>query len=386
MTTRRPTDADAECREISGPRPAKSAGAAGLTRRGALGLAGAGAVASLARPALAQTTIEWKMATAWPADLPGQGASAQRICDMIAELSGGRMRVRLFAAGALVPAAEVFDAVASGTAQMGHASPAFWQGRMPAAAFFATVPFGMLPGEHVTWIERGGGQELWEALYAPFGVRPFLAGNSGCQLGGWYRRPVERLEDLQGLKIRMPGLGGEVMRRLGATPVSLPPGELIPALSSGLIDAAEFLGPASDRPLGLAAVAPYCYAPGFHEPNGANEALVNAVAFDGLSSDLKAVVRAACRAETVLSLAESEWINADALRALREEDGASIRVYPQDIVQALRSTARDVVSGLGTDGDLARDIFKSYFRAMNRIAPWSDASRRLFLEGRGVYF
>ena len=157
------------------------------------------------------------------------------------------MRVRLFPDGELVPATGIFDTVSAGTAQMGHAASAYWQAKMPAAVFFTAVPFGFLPHEHVTWIEQAGGQALWDKLYAPYGVRPFLAGNTGAQMGGWFTRPVETLEDLNGLKIRMPGLGGEIMRRLGATPVSLPPGELVQALSSGLIDAAEFLGPASDH-------------------------------------------------------------------------------------------------------------------------------------------
>jgi TRAP-type mannitol/chloroaromatic compound transport system substrate-binding protein len=355
-----------------------------LSRRAALGLAGAGAVAGLARPAIAQTTIEWKMATSWPADLPGAGVSAQRICDLIATMSGGRMRVRLFPAGSLVPASEVFDAVASGTAQMGHSSPAYWAGRMPAASFFSTVPFGLLPGEHATWIEFGGGQDLWTRLYAQYGVRPFLAGNTGCQLGGWYRRELTSLEDLKGLRIRMTGLGGEVMRRLGATPVSLPPAELVPALESGLIDAAEFLGPESDRAMGLQAAARFCYTPGFHEPNGAMEALVNTVAFDGLSDDLKAVVQAACRAEALTSLSEADWINSEALRLLVEDDNVQLVTYPEPIMAALRSTSTDVVASLSEGGDLNREIYKSYVRALARVAPWSSASRGSFLTGRGL--
>uniref|UniRef100_UPI003BAC4FCB TRAP transporter substrate-binding protein n=1 Tax=Stappia sp. TaxID=1870903 RepID=UPI003BAC4FCB len=385
MTKRDPTHTTCErTAQAAGEERAAASSGARFSRRTALGLAGAGAVAGLARPAVAQTTIEWKMATSWPADLPGAGVSAQRICDMIATMSGGRMRVRLFPAGGLVPASEVFDAVAAGTAQMGHSSPAYWAGRMPAASFFSTVPFGLLPGEHATWIEFGGGQDLWTKLYAQYGVRPFLAGNTGCQLGGWYRRKLVSLEDLKGLKIRMTGLGGEVMRRLGATPVSLPPAELVPALETGLIDAAEFLGPESDRAMGLQAVAPFCYTPGFHEPNGATEALVNTVAFDGLSDDLKAIVQAACRAETLASLSEADWINAEALRVLVEDDGVELVNYPEPIMAALRSTSTDVVASLADGGDLNREIYKSYVRALARVAPWSSASRGSFLAGRGL--
>lgn len=185
----------------SPPTSGRSASAGAMSRRAALGFAGAVAATGLATPALAQTTIEWKMATAWPADLEGPGQSAQRICDAIALLSGGRMRVRLFPDGELVAASGIFDTVSAGTAQMGHAASAYWQAKMPAAVFFTAVPFGFLPHEHVTWLERAGGQALWDKLYAPYGVRPFLAGNTGAQMGGWFTRPVETLEDLDGLKI-----------------------------------------------------------------------------------------------------------------------------------------------------------------------------------------
>ncbi|MCA1242509.1 TRAP transporter substrate-binding protein [Stappia stellulata] len=367
---------------VSGRVDAGSSGA--ISRRAALGLAGAAAASGLAAPALAQTTIEWKMATAWPADLEGPGQSAQRICDAIALLSGGRMRVRLFPDGELVPATGIFDTVSAGTAQMGHAASAYWQAKMPAAVFFTAVPFGFLPHEHVTWIEQAGGQALWDKLYAPYGVRPFLAGNTGAQMGGWFTRPVETLQDLNGLKIRMPGLGGEIMRRLGATPVSLPPGELVQALSSGLIDAAEFLGPASDRALGFAGVSKLYYAPGFHDPNGANEMLVNSVAFDGLAEDLKAVVIAACRAETLLSMAESDWRNAQAFEALKTEDGVEVRAYPPEILAALRNTGVQVVASFADAGGLDRDIYKNYMRTLQTLAPWSSASTRLFLQGREI--
>lgn len=369
---------------------ARSPGTAAVTRRAALGLAGGGLVGTglagtglgLATPALAQTTIEWKMVTTWPAGMTGPGVSAARLCDAIARLSGGRMRVRLFPAGGLVAAGEVFDAVSAGTAQMGHSSSAFWQDRMPAAVFFSAVPFGLLPSEHVSWLEQGGGMALWERLYAPFGVRPFMGGNSGPQLGGWFMRPVLSLEDFRGLRIRMPGLGGEVMRRLGATPVSLPPGEIVPALQSGLLDAAEFLGPEDDRGIGLQKVAKLCYTPGFHEPNGASEALVNQVAYEGLPDDLKAVIVAACRTETLHSIAESSWRNAEALRLLVEEDGVELRRFPPEVMLALRDTSRDVVAALASTSDIARDIHLSYTRALERLAPWSEVTDRQVLEGR----
>ncbi|ADZ69908.1 TRAP transporter substrate-binding protein [Polymorphum gilvum] len=358
--------------------------ATGLSRRGALCLAGAALGSGLAAPTVVQAaaTIEWKMVTSWQKDLPGPGVTAQRICDRIGLLSGGRMRVRLYAAGELVPALGVFDAVSSGTAQIGHSASFFWQGKMPAAVFFTAIPFGLLPQEHITWIEQGSGQALWDELYAPFGIKPVMAGNTGVQMGGWFARPVETLDDLRGLKIRMPGLGGEVLRRLGATPVSLAPGEIFPALQSGLIDATEFLGPWSDRAMGFHKVTKLYYAPGFHEPNGTGEALLNKTALEGLPEDLRAIVLEACQAENARALAESEWMNAVSLKALRTEDGVEIRFYPSAVLDAMRTTSAEVLAEFADKDPLSRKVYDSFRAALQRLAPWSDVSVRRYLIAR----
>ena len=220
---------------------------AGIAQAGALGLAGA-----LSAPALAQSgKIRWRMVTSWPKRLPGPGTSAERVAERIGTLSGGRLEISVAAAGEVVPALEVLDAVGSGVAEMGHSAAFYWQGKEPAAAFFTTVPFGLLPNEHVAWIDAGGGQALWDELYAPFGVKPFMAGNTGTCMGGWFRREIKSRDDVRGLKLRSLGLGGEVYRRLGAIPQTTAPGEILVALQSGLIEGAEFVGPGSDIALGL---------------------------------------------------------------------------------------------------------------------------------------
>ena len=240
-----------------------------INRRRALKSAAIGSSAVLAAPAVARAEeIQWRMATSWPRNLPGPGVTAQRLADRIAALSGGRLQIKLYAAGELVPALEVLDGVASGAAHIGHTAAVFWTGKMPAAPFFLAIPFGMTPHEHVAWIEHGGGQALWDELYADFGVKPFMAGNTGMSMGGWFRRELTGLDDLQGLKFRMPGLGGQMYAPFGIVQVSLPPGETQPALQTGLIDAAEFAGPSSDLALGFYKVTPYYYGPGIHEPNG----------------------------------------------------------------------------------------------------------------------
>ncbi|KZM48108.1 TRAP transporter substrate-binding protein [Labrenzia sp. OB1] len=355
-----------------------------INRRALLGVTAAAGATALAAPALAQenATIEWKMVTSWPKNLPGPGVTAQRIANRVGDMSGGRLRIRLYAAGELVPALGVFEAVAAGTAQMAHTASFFWQGKIPASVYFTAIPFGLLPHEHIAWIEQGGGQALWDELYAPFGLKPVMAGNTGVQMGGWYRREINSLADLKGLKIRMPGLGGEVMRRLGATPVSLPPGELFQALQTGVLDATEFLGPWSDRAMGFHKAAKSYYTPGFHEPNGTGEAIFNQVALDGLPEELRAIVLEACKAENGRALAESDWQNAGSLKLLQEEAGVTVRFYPEDVLVALRETAAVVLAEFAEKDPLSARIQESYTAAIVRLAPWSDVAMRRFLVAR----
>ncbi|MES0811030.1 TRAP transporter substrate-binding protein [Roseibium sp. SCPC15] len=355
-----------------------------VTRRALLGGSVAAGGAALAAPAIAEekATVEWKMVTSWPKNLPGPGVTAQRIVDQVARMTAGRFRIRLYSAGELVPALGVFDAVAAGTAQMAHTASFFWQGKIPASVYFTAIPFGLLPHEHIAWIEQGGGQALWDELYAPFGLKPVMAGNTGVQMGGWYKKDINGLDDLKGLKIRMPGLGGEVMRRLGATPVSLPPGELFQALQSGVLDATEFLGPWSDRAMGFHKVAKSYYSPGFHEPNGTGEAIFNQVALDSLPEELRAIVLEACRAENGRALAESDWQNAGSLQLLQEEDGVTVKPYPDEVLSALRETAAIVLAETGERDQLSKRIYESHMAARRRLAPWSDVAMRRFMAAR----
>ena len=252
---------------------------------------------------------------------------------------------------------------------------------MPAAPLFTAGPFGLTPIEHIAWIEHGGGQALWDEAYGRFGVRPFMAGNTGFQMGGWFREELTGLADLRGLRIRMPGLGGEVMRRLGAAPVTLPPGEILTALQTGVIDATEFLGPFSDFAAGFWRVAKNYYAPGWHEPNGTGEALVSAGAFDALSPDLRAVVRDACRAENIVSLTEAEWQNGAALAELQGQ-GVVVRDLPAEIVEAARRETVAVMEELASRDDLSARIVASYQGAAEHLDTWSKVSIQTFLAAR----
>ena len=239
----------------------------------------------------------------------------------------------------MVPAFEVLDAVGSGVAEIGHTASFYWQGKIPATAFFTTVPFGLTPNEHVAWVEAGGGQALWDELYAPFGVKPFMGGNTGVCMGGWFRREIKSRDDMRGLKIRSLGLGGEVFRRLGATPQTTPPAEILTSLQSGVIDAAEFVGPGTDIALGLYRVAPFYYGPGFNKPNGTGECIVALKAWNSLDADLKAIVAHACATEANFALAEMERLNTEALAALTTQHRVQLRAFPADLIGSARPEA-----------------------------------------------
>src|SRR5476649_1294308 len=330
------------------------------TRRNFIG-AGAAAAGVIAAPAVARAqTVKWRMVTSWPKRLPGPGMSAERIAERVRTLSGGRIDISVFAAGEVVPAFEVLDAVGNGVADIGHSAAFYWQGKMPASAFFTTVPFGLTPSEHVAWVEAGGGQALWDELYAPFGVKPFMGGNTGVCMGGWFRREVASLNDLRGLKVRSLGLGGEVYRRLGATPQTTPQAEILTSLQSGVIDGAEFVGPGTDIALGLYRVAPFYYYPGFNKPNGTGECIVALKSWDALPDDLKAIVAHACAAEANFALAEIERLNAQALATLLNEHGVKLTAFPDDLVTAARKQAGDVLGELGTRGAIAGKVHDSY--------------------------
>src|SRR4029077_3829140 len=341
------------------------------TRR-TLAIAGA---AAFAAPSVARAQGKrWRMVTSWPKRLPGPGMSGERIAQRIAALSGGRLTVQVAAAGELTPAFEVLDAVGGGVAEMGHTASFYWQGKMPAAAYFTTVPFGLTPGEHVAWVEAGGGQALWDALYAPFGVKPFMGGNTGVCMGGWFRRELKSLDDVRGLKIRSLGLGGEVYRRLGSTPQTTPPGEILTSLQSRGVDAAEFVGPGTDISLGLYRVAPVYYGPGFNKPNGTGECLVSLRAWETLDTESRAIVAHACAAEAGYALSEMERLNAEALAALIEKHGVQLRSFPPEVVAAARTVAADVLGELAARGDMARKVHDSYAAFRDRTAAWSRVS------------
>lgn len=355
-----------------------------ISRRKALGAGAAGLAGTLAMPSIARAqTIKWRMVTSWPKRLPGPGMSAERVAERVRALSNGKLDISVHAAGEIVPAFEVLDAVGNGVADCGHTAAFYWQGKMPAAAFFTTVPFGLTPGEHVAWVDAGGGQALWDELYAPFGVKPFMAGNTGVCMGGWFRGELKSAADLRGLKLRSLGLGGEIYRRLGATPQTTPPAEILNSLQSGVIDGVEFVGPGSDIALGLYRVAPFYYYPGFNKPNGTGECIVSLKSWAALDKNLQAIVAHACATEANYALAEMERLNAEALALMIARHNVKLSAFPDDLVGAARKHSVDVLGDVAARDAVSRKVHDSYLAFRDGTAQWSQVSIEAILGARG---
>ncbi len=358
----------------------------GTLAAGSAALAGCGeekAPKAVAGSSADRRSFEWKMVTSWPKNFPGLGTGAARLAELITEMSGGRLTVKIYAAGELVPALGVFDAVSEGVAQMGHSGAYYWKGKSEAAQFFSAVPFGMTAQEMNGWLYFGGGLELWEKVYAPFGLVPLAGGNTGVQMAGWFNTEINSVEDLEGLKMRIPGLGGEVLRRAGGTPVNMPGGELFTSLKSGAIDATEWVGPYNDLAFGLYKAAQYYYYPGWHEPGTTLECMVNREAFDELPDDLKAIVRGAARAANADMLAEYTARNNDALQTLVDDHGVELRRLPDGVLGRLRELSHEVVGELAEKDPLAREVYESFRKFRDQARAWHDISERAYIEARG---
>ncbi len=331
-----------------------------------------------------QKTYHWKLITTWPKNLPALGTAPERMADRLRVMSGGRLDIRVYGAGELVGAFEVFDAVSRGTAEMGNGASYYWRSKLPVAAVFATTPFGMTAQEMNGWLFFGGGLELWEALYEPFGVIPMAAGNTGVQMGGWFNREIRSLEDLQGLKMRIPGLGGEVLKRVGGLPVALPGGEVFTAMQTGVIDATEWAGPYNDLAFGLHTVARYYYYPGWHEPGPTIESLVNARAWASLPPDLQMMLKAAVRWANDEVMAEFTARNAQALETLVRDHGVDVRPFPADVLAALRAEAAAVVAELAGHDPLQQEIMASRAEFSRQVRAYTELTERAYLNARAA--
>ena len=328
--------------------------------------------------------IKWRMVTTWPKNLPGLGTAPERMAENIRMMSQGRLDIKVYGAGEIVPALEVFEAVSQGTVQMGHGAAYYWKGKVPIAQFFTAVPFGLTAQEMNGWLLHGGGLELWRELYARYNLFPIPGGNTGVQMAGWFNREINSLEDLKGLKMRIPGMGGEVFEKAGGTAVNLPGGEIFTSMQTGVIDATEWVGPYNDLAFGLHQVAKYYYYPGWQEAGPTLEVLINQNAWQSLPEDLQAIVKTAALAANTDMLAEYTARNNSALRELIDQHHVELRRLPDDVLNEIRMVSEQMIQEMvnGDDDELSRRIYESWRRYRDDVVAYHEISERAYINAR----
>ncbi|MDO6692202.1 TRAP transporter substrate-binding protein [Aliiglaciecola sp. 3_MG-2023] len=329
-----------------------------------------------------QQSYQWKLVTSWPKNFPGLGRAPETFAENVERMSNGRLKIKVFGAGQMVPGFEVFDTVSSGAAEMGHSGSYYWKGKAPAAQIFTAIPFGMNATEFNAWLHYGGGLEMWRELYAPFNLIPFAGGNTGVQSAGWFKKEINSVDDLQGLKMRIPGLGAEVLKKLGGIPVALTGGELFTALQSGAIDATEWVGPYNDLSFGLYKAAKYYYHTGWHEPGASLEFIVNKTAYESLPEDLQAIVEVAARAVNQDMWDEYTAANNDAVGALVETHGVDMRPLPKDVVAALHAASIEVMQEQSAADPTFAKIYASYQKFQEDVSKYHQISEMEYYNNR----
>ncbi len=349
-----------------------------------VGSVAAGASVSLPAPAIAQGIRQLKMVTDWPEGTPGLHTSAVRFAQTIGAATGSRINIEVFPAGSLVRPFETFEAVGAGVADMYHSFEGYFEQKSRALHFFAAIPFGLTADELFAWIRHGGGQELWDELSGQFDIKPLICTSTGCQMGGWFAREVNSPEDFKGLRYRMAGPGAEVLRRVGAVVVTLPGGEIMPALKSGAIHASEWIGPWLDMALGLHNAAGFYYYPAFHEPGSGFSVGINKGVWASFDTSERSIFEAVAACEYARSLAEFNANNALSLRKLREETTVKILKFDDALLKSFLKLSADVVAEIGAGDELSKKIYASYQQFRASIMDWSDISERAYLNSRGL--
>ena len=342
----------------------------------------ASGAATISAPAIARNKIEITMVSTWPRDFPGLGTGAQRFGERLTAMTDGRIKVNYFAAGERVKAFDSFDEVASGNAQMYHGADYYWKGKHPGWAYFTTVPFGMTYTEICAWIQFGGGQQLYDELAAGYGLKCLPCGNTGVQMGGWFRKKMNSASDFKGLKMRMPGLGGDVIAKLGASPVSLPGGQIYENLVSGAIDATEWVGPWNDSFMKFYEAAKYYYYPGMHEPGTQLSLGINKKFWDGLSKADQILISAAAEMENSVMMAEFNAKNGAALARLISDQGVKLLSFSDDIYDSFGEAAAEVFEEVQQHDDLAKRIHQSFTASRDEVGSWAKISDQAYVQSR----
>jgi TRAP-type mannitol/chloroaromatic compound transport system substrate-binding protein len=344
------------------------------------------AASSFPKPSLSQGLKKWRMQTTWPKNFPGLGTGANKLGEFITKASAGKLTVEVYGAKEIVPAFETMDAVSSGTLEMGHGAPYYWKGKVPASQFIASIPFGLNVGEQNSWLQFGGGNELADKVYKELGCKFFASGNTGVQMGGWFNKDINSLEDYKGLKMRIPGLGGEVVKAAGGIVVNLPGGEIPPALASGAIDATEWVGPYNDLAFGLYKSAKKYYYPGWHEPATLLDNFINLEAWEGLSGDLKAIVQAANAYANSYVLNEYIANNNASLETLVKKHGVQVKKFPDEVLNGLGALSGQVIGDLAAKDALSSEVLKSIVKFRTGSIAFAKVSEQAFYNARGLPF
>jgi len=325
---------------------------------------------------------QWRLVTSWPKNFPGLGSAPEFFAQQVKQMSAGRLEITVHGAGELVPALGVFDAVSSGSVEMGHSGAYYWKGKIPASQFFTAIPFGMNAQEMNGWLYHGGGMELWREIYAPHNIVPLAGGNTGVQMAGWFNKEINSIDDLKGLKMRIPGFGGEVLTRLGGTAVNIPGGELFTSLQTGVIDATEWVGPYNDLTFGLHQAAKYYYYPGWHEPGPVLEFSVNKQAWEALPSDLQSIVEVAARAanQDMLDLYTAK--NQQALEELIETHGVEVRKLPDDVLREMKRVSFEVLQETVAEDGQVKKVYDSYARFQKGASAYHRISEQAYYDIR----
>ena len=321
--------------------------------------------------------IKWQMVTSWPKSLDTIFGGAQTVCDRVSAMTGGRFTIQPYAAGEIVPGLEVLDAVQNGTVECGHTASYYYVGKNSALAFGTSMPFGLTAQQQNAWLYHGGGLEAMQKVYADFNVINFPAGNTGAQMGGWFKKEVKSLSDLQGLKMRIPGLGGKVMSRLGVNVQVLPGGEIFLALDRGAIDAAEWVGPYDDEKLGLNKAAPYYYYPGWWEPGATLEVQVNKSQWDKLPPEYQEVFKTAAMEANLNMLAQYDALNRDALTRLLD-NGTKLVAYSPDILEAAQKAAFAIYEENAAENPSFKEIYQQWNEFRSLISQWNKINELSF--------
>ena len=344
----------------------------------ATAVAAATAVTIKAPTVIAAPKIRWTATSFWNPKVRIMFDMVKAFCDNVKEMTDGQFEIKLYGGGELVPPPGAFDAVSKGTVQMGTGSPYFWAGKSTAFNWFGSIPFGMNAQSINAWYYEGNGQTLMNELYDKFDLVPRIIGNSGMQMGGWYRKKINSLEDFKGLKMRIGSIAGKVLSKVGVTTVFVPPSEIFPSLERGVVDAAEFVGPVHDILLGLYKVAKYYYTPGWHEPGPTLDIFFNKKAYNDLPKHFQRVLDIAAANINIRTLAAFDAQSGTALDTLVKEHKVNVQVYPADVLKKLKVISKDVVAEEANKDAFALKVHQDYKAFQAKTAVWGKMSEKVY--------